>query len=129
MKKNKNAFTLVEVMIVVAIVALLAAIAIPNLVRARVTANEANAQGTLKLISNALENYAATNSKYPNSTSLLIGITPPYLATDYFSGIHFGYTYVPGITDYIYSVTAIPTSSNTGTASFTISTGGILKKN
>ena len=126
---NQKAFTLVEVMIVVAIIALLAAIAIPNLIRAKVQANETVAQTSLKSIATALENYASIYNIYPTSTSSLLGVTPPYLTTDYFTGLHFGYSYTANLASYTYLVTAIPSGSNQGTASFTITTGGLLTKN
>ncbi|GEM_PF-2172656 len=44
-------FTLIELMIVVAIIAIIAAIAIPNLLRSRMSANEANAAGAMRIIS------------------------------------------------------------------------------
>lgn len=128
MKTNKG-FTLVEIMIVVAIIALLASFAVPNLLRARVQANEATAKATLKAISTAMENYYATNTQYPLLSTALQGVNPPYLTVDYFSGIHNGYTYThtPGLATY--SVDAAPVSSNYGTRSFTVSTGGVLVEN
>lgn len=50
---TKKAFTLIELMIVIAIIAIIAAIAIPNLLSARKNGNEAAAIGGLKAIANA----------------------------------------------------------------------------
>jgi prepilin-type N-terminal cleavage/methylation domain-containing protein len=52
MKKNTG-FTLIELMIVVAIIAIIAAIAIPNLLRSRMSANEASAAGAMRTLSTA----------------------------------------------------------------------------
>ena len=129
MNKNRKAFSLVEILIVVAVIALLAAIAIPNLLRARVTGNQSSAQATLKAIANARETYAIANGVYPSQTTSLIGAAPPYLNKDYFSSPFNGYNFAASITDYTYSVTALPVSSSTGTESYTINTGGVLTTN
>jgi len=126
---SQKGFSLVEILIVVAIIALLSAIAIPNLIRAKITANEAVAQSTLKAISSALENYATINSEYPLNTNALIGPSLPYLTKDYFVGDHQGYNYVAILTAYTYTVTASPARSISGNRSFTISTGAVLVVN
>ena len=59
--KNKG-FTLIELMIVVAIIAIIAAIAIPNLLRSRLQSNEAAAIGNLKTIVGAQTAFAAATS-------------------------------------------------------------------
>ena len=125
---SKLAFTLVEILVVVAIIALLATIAIPNLLRARVTANQTSAQATLKAISTAIETYASSNNGYPTSTTIIVG-NPAYLSTDYFTGTHNGYTFAPTLTSSSYVIVAIPTASSQGIDSYTISTGSILTVN
>lgn len=61
----KAAFTLVEIMIVVAIIATLAALALPGFIRARRQAQNARFFVALRVARDAFETYAAENNKYP----------------------------------------------------------------
>lgn len=58
---RQKGFTLVEIMIVVAIIGLLAAIAIPNFIRARATTQQNACINNLRLIDGAKEQYAIEN--------------------------------------------------------------------
>jgi prepilin-type N-terminal cleavage/methylation domain-containing protein len=64
---RKSAFTLVEIMIVVAIIGLLAAIAIPNFVKARTTAQKNACINNLRQIDGAKEQWALENKKSAGS--------------------------------------------------------------
>ena len=64
-RSAERGFTLVEIMIVVAIIALLAAIAIPNVLRGRTTANESAAIGNLRALVSSLEMARSVNNVYP----------------------------------------------------------------
>src|SRR5881396_2975775 len=61
----KQGFTLVEIMIVVAIIGLLAAIAIPNFIRARTTAQKNACINNLRQIDGAIQQWALENKKGP----------------------------------------------------------------
>ena len=62
---STRAFTLIELLIVVGIIAILAAIAIPNMLEAQVRAKVSRAKSDMRTIATALESYAVDNNKYP----------------------------------------------------------------
>lgn len=115
-------------MVVVAIIAVALAIAIPNLVGARRNANETNAQALLRTMATACESYAsAQNGAYPAAMDDLTGAALPYLNKDYL-GVSQGYTFAwptEGDTS-TFTFTAVPLSSSTGSRSFSVCAGAIL---
>ncbi len=66
--KNRGGFTLVEIMIVVAIIALLAAIAVPNFLRARKRSQATRILEDLRIIDSAIDQYAIENNKAGGAT-------------------------------------------------------------
>ena len=129
MRTNKSTgFTLVEIMIVVAIIALLAAIAIPNLLRAKLSANDALARATIRSISTGAESYATAKSgAYPSDTTSLTGASPAFVNTDYCEQTISGYIYHCTFAASAYTIAAVPVTVGTsGTTTYTITTGGVM---
>jgi prepilin-type N-terminal cleavage/methylation domain-containing protein len=65
MSQRTRAFTLIELLIVVAIIAILAAIAVPNFLEAQVRSKVSRAQGDLRTIATGLESYKVDWNRYP----------------------------------------------------------------
>jgi prepilin-type N-terminal cleavage/methylation domain-containing protein len=68
LNKRRGGFTLVEIMIVVAIIALLAAIAVPGFLRARKRSQASRIINDLRLIDSAVDQYAIENNRTTGST-------------------------------------------------------------
>jgi type IV pilus assembly protein PilA len=101
--KIKNGFTLVEIMIVVAIVMTLATLAMSNVLRARHNANEMAAVASCRTIVSAAQNFYGTSypHQYPDTLSDLIQPVsdPPYIDAVLAGGTKQGYRFTYASSD------------------------------
>jgi prepilin-type N-terminal cleavage/methylation domain-containing protein len=109
----RRGFTLVEIMIVVAIIALLASIAVPNFLRARKRAQATRILSDLRVLDSAVDEYAIENNKTSGCTPAFTDLKT-YLKTGsalYETGADiFGDSYGPFTVD---SVPKVPTAAFT----------------
>jgi hypothetical protein len=128
--KNNKAKSFLTIMIIIAISALALRYAIDRIIKFNISQNESNAQGTLKLLSVALENYAKDNKgSYPSDPSILTKSKPAYLDKDYITqSPSKGYNFACARLDASgYSCSASPVMCKlSGTMVYTVTTGGLF---
>lgn len=116
--RDQRGFTLLEMMVVVAIIAILAGVLMPNFTRARAEAQTAACVGNMKTIATALELYYTDKQYYPVATKAMIDAN---FTTNTMSGY---LSQVPedpaaGPNEY-YMLTTLAASANGGEAGYTI---------
>ena len=135
MRQRKKGFTLIEIMIVVAIVATLLVLSFSSMLRARLNANETSAIAGCRAISTGGQNYYGGSSPhtYPPDLSTLTTPTsnPPYIDNVLASGTRQGYEFLYSMVDTEhFNLNANPVSvGRTGSRYFFVNETGVVRAN
>lgn len=131
-RRAMAAFTLIELLIVVAVLSVLMGMAIPSMLHTRMEANESSAISSLKVIASAMETYRVKavggTSTYPADYRDLGSLTPPEVDSLLASGAKSGYSFSGGGDASTYAINAVPQQFGiSGRRAFYVDCTGVIR--
>jgi len=122
--RSTKGFSLLELLIVVAIILIIATIAIPNFIRSRQLANENSAVANLRTVSNAEATYITSSGGFFGDMSQLVG--ERLLDNRFGTGVVGGYNYAIATDGFQYTADATPVARNNGRYGYYMTAEGVI---